>query len=63
MGLDDLEIQALNIQKAIDDAKANIEKNTQKGVELSRQISKEVEEDKFIKMQRYQIFISKMEQL
>jgi hypothetical protein len=50
MGLDDLEIQALNIQKSIDDAKANIERDTKKGVELSRQISREVEEDKFIKM-------------
>lgn len=32
-------------------------------MKLSKQISKNVEEDKFIKMQRYDIFISKMEQL
>ena len=61
MGLDDLELQALSIQRAIDNAKENIEKNTQKGVALSRQISQEVEQDKYIKMQRYQIFITKME--
>lgn len=32
-------------------------------MDLSREITKDVEEDKFIKMQRYDIFISKMEQL
>ena len=61
--MDDLEQEALNIQNSIDSAKINIEKNTRKGLDLSQRISREVEEDKFIKMQRYQIFISKMEQL
>ena len=61
--MDDLEIQAFNIQKSIDEAKMNIENKTQAGVQLSRTIGKEVEEDKFVKMQRYDIFISKMEQL
>ena len=53
----------MNIQRRIDTAKANIEAHTRKGMGLARQISLEVEEDKFIKMQRYEIFISKMEQL
>jgi hypothetical protein len=61
--MDDLEIQALNIQKSIDQAKLNIENKTSAGIQLSKKIGREVEEDKFIKMQRYDIFISKMEQL
>jgi len=36
---------------------------TRKGVALSQKIGRDVQEDKYIKMQRYAIFISKMEQL
>ena len=61
--MDDLELEALNIQRRIDSAKEAIATGTEKGMGLSRHISLEVEEDKFIKMQRYEIFISKMEQL
>ena len=42
-------------------ANLNIEKNTKQGRTLSREISNEVQEDQFIKQQRYEIFISKME--
>ena len=61
--MDDLELEALNIQRSIDSAKAAITTSTRKGMDLSRRTSREVEEDKYIKMQRYQIFIAKMEQL
>jgi|TARA_B110000285_G_C15054602_1_gene578840 hypothetical protein len=40
-----------------------MEDKTKYGLSLSQDISKGVQEDKFIKMQRYDIFISKMEQL
>ena len=59
--LDDLEQQAQNIQDSIDLANLNIETNTAQGRALSREISNEVQEDQFIKQQRYDIFISKME--
>ena len=61
--MDDLELEALNIQRSIDSARAAIATGTKKGMDLSRKTSIEVEEDKYIKMQRYQIFIAKMEQL
>ena len=48
--MDDLEIQAMNIQRSIDTARANIQEKTVEGINLSDKISKEVEEDKFIKM-------------
>lgn len=47
--VDELELQALEIQRAIDTAKRNIEENTREGLKISSNISKEVEEDKFIK--------------
>ena len=40
-----------------------MKEKTKYGLSLSQNISNQVEEDKFIKMQRYDIFISKMEQL
>ena len=61
--MDDLELEALNIQRSIDSARAAIGASTRKGIDLSQKTSREVEEDKYIKMQRYQIFIAKMEQL
>lgn len=59
--MDELELEAIAIQKAIEGAKENIEKNIHKGLGLSKNISTQVEEDKFQKMQRYDIFIAKME--
>lgn len=61
--VDELELEALAIQKSIQDARDNIDKNTRKGMAASKQISRHVPEDKFLKMQRYNIFIAKMEQL
>ena len=40
-----------------------MKEKTKYGLSLSQDIAKKVQEDKFIKMQRYDIFISKMEQL
>lgn len=48
-----LQRQAQAIQESIDSAKMRIKQNTQKGLDLSRQIASQVEEDKFTKMQRY----------
>ena len=61
--VDELELEAQAIQKSIDEARENIERNIQKGLAVSKGIAAQVEEDQFQKMQRYDIFISKMEQL
>lgn len=58
-----LEEQAQDIQDRIDQANRRIEENTRKGRQLAERISQKVEENKFVKMQRFEIFISKMELL
>ena len=59
----DLEAQALKIQQNIDAANENIERQTKEGLQISREIAQEIVPDKFPKMQRYNMFIAKMEQL
>ena len=63
MAYDNLEQQALNIETSIQEAKARIAEATKPGLKLAGQISQRVEEDKYVRMQRYEVFISKMEQL
>ena len=53
----------MNIQTSINRAQANILEKTKKGRDLSLQISQGVQRDHFVKKQRYDIFITKMEQL
>jgi hypothetical protein len=45
-----LQEQAEAIQRSIDGAKSRIVEKTEGGVEMSKTISRQLEEDKFIKM-------------
>lgn len=58
-----LEETARKIEQSIVEANKRIHESTRRGVELSEKISQGVEKDMYLKMQRYNIFISKMEQL
>lgn len=58
-----LEETARKIEQSIIDANKRIYENTRTGVQLSEKIAQGVERDLYLKKQRYNIFISKMEQL
>lgn len=49
--------------KNIEGYRSNIRSKTQQGYGLSRSISESVEQDKHLKLQRYEIFIDKMQRL
>lgn len=49
--------------KSIETTRRKIADKTKQGRELSKQIGREAEADKYVKHQRYEIFINKMEQL
>lgn len=51
------------INKSIEYYKQNIASKTQAGLSLSKNIAESVEENKFLKLQRYETFIGKMSQL
>ena len=52
-----------DILRNIDTYRNNIRSKTQQGYGLSRTISESVEQDKHLKLQRYEIFIDKMQRL
>lgn len=51
------------IVRNIENYRSNIRTKTQQGYGLSRQVSESVEKDKHLKLQRYEIFIDKMQRL
>jgi hypothetical protein len=51
------------IVRNIEAYKGNIRAKTQQGVALARSIGETVEKDKYMKLQRYEVFIDKMQRL